>query len=1280
LLRALRALFLQDLDARLLTLMNSIDAQDFFQPGGSLGPGHPSYVEREADRMIYSALVQGECTCILNARQMGKTSLKNAAKERLAERGILLVSVDLALIGGTLAPDQWYCSVLQEFNRSLEDLGIRTEKTVHAFWLENQQWAPAYRFSRAIRDLLLPATLTPQATRQTNFQRLGSAEHSDDGSPSPIRLILAIDEIDKVRDFGGTWSDDFFGAVRAFYERRDSDRWQRQVGFLLIGVAPPSELIKDANATPFNIGGRIVLNDFTRAEARRLEQGFVMLGQTPEQAAELLDAVMAWTSGHPYLTQRLCYQATRMLAAEIPNHSGQRQRSPFQLVADACRECFLDAGVGSNSSDDNLRNVHLQLTKRLEDDRYVTSRLQDWALREPNKKRGPVLADAKEQRKAAVLNLYDRVLRGKQVRDDYNSNPWVGYLHFSGIVRPDHGRLKIRNRIYQAVFTRRWVQENLPGSFRRAEWVAFGKGIAIATSFAILVFVAGWQLYKQARLNEADRIVETAQAALQQPDQVSSTLELLKRASKYYPDRKRLRDTFVDALARDSLETNRPEEEVTPVSLVWKNPSALVSNLSPAGVPLTWLDFSKDAKCVAAIYPEGGAGRLTVKRLDNDRDLVSRIPCCQAAVAFDSSGDRFAFIDSNGTVHLVETSDGQTRGTNSVGQPENPLAPYRLEFNPNRQRQSLALTSANRMGVLVWDLDSRHEPTPCPSELPLVVRDLAWDPQGTQLAALDQSRIAIWDLQAGPRNALERHFPLTKSTDLSSICLLPGGLTIAGVGAQRNLFLWKVDGHPLNEVEANADPGSRLVSFVGGTFGLVNTHLVRGWHFQPSRIWRSVPLATPPGDGAVSFEMDASGRVLSIAGRSWLTLFDLVEGKALARPKLPGETMTIHEAQFTPGDGDLLVVKEDGVLWWEHQKPLLPAEREHLMVLPRARGIRAVAVSSDQKHMALAHPSRGFQGAHIDFISLERSSLAEIPNPDEWRQWLGQRIEVPVPEGVDRLSFSPDNRVLLGHSSATARLFGWTVSAGDTTNSFQLDDVFDFGFTPRGSWLVIASSVTNRCYSLDQGNLQPLFGFPASQRTPLKSGFAMAALGSEKFLLAQSRSPDTVQICELAPNDKGPNRARDLTQFRIPGGFQIQALRLSPDGSILAALAADSGSYALQLWDLDSMNQFLAKNIDQLPLWTSPNGAQASALAARDFRLEQTQKTVVQLRRTYAFEMLESQLRDLQSSENTNSAALGQKPQETTALLDKIATTSRLLGEVGWEAYFSERARLLKAK
>ena len=71
---------------------------------------------------------------------------------------------------------------------------------------------------------------------------------------------------------------------------------------VLIGVATPGDLICDPKRTPFNIGRRVDLTDFTVEEALPLAPGL----ELPEdKAREVLEQVIYWTGGHPYLTQRL---------------------------------------------------------------------------------------------------------------------------------------------------------------------------------------------------------------------------------------------------------------------------------------------------------------------------------------------------------------------------------------------------------------------------------------------------------------------------------------------------------------------------------------------------------------------------------------------------------------------------------------------------------------------------------------------------------------------------------------------------------------------------------------------------------------------------------------------------------------------------------------------------------------------------------------------------------------------------------------------------------------
>src|SRR4029079_4234443 len=93
-------------------------------------------------------------------------------------------------------------------------------------------------------------------------------------APGTGRLVLFIDEIDTVRSLPFS-TDEFFAAIRECYNRRVEEPAFERLTFCLLGVATPSDLIRDVRMTPFNIGRRIELNDFTEAEAAPLGCGLL---------------------------------------------------------------------------------------------------------------------------------------------------------------------------------------------------------------------------------------------------------------------------------------------------------------------------------------------------------------------------------------------------------------------------------------------------------------------------------------------------------------------------------------------------------------------------------------------------------------------------------------------------------------------------------------------------------------------------------------------------------------------------------------------------------------------------------------------------------------------------------------------------------------------------------------------------------------------------------------------------------------------------------------------
>ncbi|HMT21765.1 MAG TPA: AAA-like domain-containing protein, partial [Promineifilum sp.] len=83
--------------------------------------------------------------------------------------------------------------------------------------------------------------------------------------------LEVFDEIDSTLSLAFT--DDFFAALRSLYNERAINPRYDRLTFVLLGVAAPTNLIKDRNRTPFNVGTPVDLKEFSRSDAQPLEVG-----------------------------------------------------------------------------------------------------------------------------------------------------------------------------------------------------------------------------------------------------------------------------------------------------------------------------------------------------------------------------------------------------------------------------------------------------------------------------------------------------------------------------------------------------------------------------------------------------------------------------------------------------------------------------------------------------------------------------------------------------------------------------------------------------------------------------------------------------------------------------------------------------------------------------------------------------------------------------------------------------------------------------------------------
>lgn len=392
-------------------MANTIKSADFFVVGGTLDREAASYVQRPADDDLLRRTLAGEYCNVLAARQTGKSSLMVQTAERLKSQGVKPVIIDLTSIGSQVSANEWYFGLISYLTRHLN---LKVDE--QAWWNARKETGPVQRFSDFLHEIILKEVHEP--------------------------IVIFIDEIDSTLKL--KFTDDFFAAIRAAYNARSQNADLKRLTFVLLGVARPTDLIKDRTRTPYNIGIGIDITDFQIDELGRFES--ILEKAYPGQGRQILKWVLEWTGGQPYLTQKLC----------------------SELVEQA----------NGLASEDQLA----QLVERLF--------LGDMARKETN------LRSIRDQTKnnpylAKMLRIYKRLLANQQVVADEQSIE-QNELKLAGLVKTTpQGILQVRNRIYRNIFGENWVKESMP--------VSTTQRLVVVTSIIAVLAVAfaGYSYYQQ---------------------------------------------------------------------------------------------------------------------------------------------------------------------------------------------------------------------------------------------------------------------------------------------------------------------------------------------------------------------------------------------------------------------------------------------------------------------------------------------------------------------------------------------------------------------------------------------------------------------------------------------------------------------------------------------------------------------------------------------------------------------------------------------------------------
>ena len=135
----------------------------------------------------------------------------------------------------------------------------------------------------------------------------------------PQRMVIALDELEVLID--APFRTEFFGMLRNWHNLRAFDESMRRVDLVLVSSTEPYALIEDLNQSPFNVGERIKLQDFSSTEVANLNQrhGFPFTESELTQLQQLI-------GGHPYLVRQALYQVAK------------KQQTPLELLSNATTE------------------------------------------------------------------------------------------------------------------------------------------------------------------------------------------------------------------------------------------------------------------------------------------------------------------------------------------------------------------------------------------------------------------------------------------------------------------------------------------------------------------------------------------------------------------------------------------------------------------------------------------------------------------------------------------------------------------------------------------------------------------------------------------------------------------------------------------------------------------------------------------------------------------------------------------------------------------------------
>jgi predicted Ser/Thr protein kinase len=280
--------------------------------GGAVPADSRFYIMRPTDDEFHEALARKDSIILIKgARQMGKTSLLARGLQQARQSGSKVILTDF-----------------QKLNASHLE-------SVEKLFLALSEWIA----EQLEIDVVVADTWNPRRGPSMNFERFLKREVL---GKIPQPLVWGMDEVDRL--FSCNFASEIFGLFRSWHNERSLDPsgpWQK----LTLAIAYATEahmFITDMNQSPFNVGMRLVLTDFTPVQLEELNRRYGSPLRSQLELRQFYDLL----GGQPYLTRRGLHELTsRDLSFPDFEIQAARDEGPF---GDHLRRLLVSLAEDSN--------------------------------------------------------------------------------------------------------------------------------------------------------------------------------------------------------------------------------------------------------------------------------------------------------------------------------------------------------------------------------------------------------------------------------------------------------------------------------------------------------------------------------------------------------------------------------------------------------------------------------------------------------------------------------------------------------------------------------------------------------------------------------------------------------------------------------------------------------------------------------------------------------------------------------------------------------------------